>query len=125
MKSGLHHLVNIPTIRMKQIRLGKEKSKTNCSSEAPFDPSPRFRKQMFSNTLKSLYWNEKIHWTLYQNSKAVSLTTTRFRVCVYSMGLPPKWLSGKECTCSARDGGGMCSVPRLGQSPGGGHGNPV
>ena len=35
------------------------------------------------------------------------------------MGLP-WWLSGKELTCNAGDTG---SIPGLGRSPGGGHGN--
>ena len=34
----------------------------------------------------------------------------------------PWWLSGKESACSAGDLG---SIPGLGRSPGGGHGNPV
>ena len=34
--------------------------------------------------------------------------------------LPTSWLSGKESACSAGDLG---SIPRLGRSPGGGHGN--
>ena len=32
----------------------------------------------------------------------------------------PQWLSSKETACNARD---MGSIPRLGRSPGGGHGN--
>ena len=32
----------------------------------------------------------------------------------------PKWLSGKESACNAEDLG---SIPGLGRSPGGGHGN--
>ena len=34
----------------------------------------------------------------------------------------PWWLSGKESACNAGDQG---SNPRLGRSPGGGHGNPL
>ena len=34
----------------------------------------------------------------------------------------PQWLSGKEPTCNAGDTG---SIPGLGRSPGGGHGNPL
>ena len=34
----------------------------------------------------------------------------------------PWWLSGKESSCSAGDLG---SIPGLGRSPGGGHGNPL
>ena len=40
-----------------------------------------------------------------------------------SVGLP-WWLRGKEAACNARDSGDGGSVPRLGRSPGGGHGNP-
>ena len=38
-----------------------------------------------------------------------------------ALGLP-WWLSGKESTCSAGDAG---SIPWLGRSSGGGHGNPL
>ena len=34
------------------------------------------------------------------------------------------WLSDKESACSAGDAGDAGSVPGLGRSPGGGHGNP-
>ena len=34
----------------------------------------------------------------------------------------PQWLSCKESTCNAGDVG---SIPGLGRSPGGGHGNPL
>ena len=34
----------------------------------------------------------------------------------------PRWLSGKESTCNARDLG---LILGLGRSPGGGHGNPL
>ena len=46
--------------------------------------------------------------------------------CEYSslMGLP-QWLSSKEFTCSAGDTGDTGSIPGLGRSPGGGHGNPL
>ena len=37
------------------------------------------------------------------------------------LGLP-QWLRGKESTCDAGDTG---SIPGLGRSPGGGHGNPL
>ena len=40
------------------------------------------------------------------------------------LGLP-QWLIGKESTCDAEDTGAMGSVPGLGRSPGGGHGNPL
>ena len=36
----------------------------------------------------------------------------------------PLWLSGKECTCNARDAGGTGSIPGSGPSPGGGNRNP-
>ena len=42
----------------------------------------------------------------------------------YPLGLP-WWLSGKESTCNARDVGDAGSVPELGRSSGGGHGNPL
>ena len=36
----------------------------------------------------------------------------------------PGWLSGKESVCDAEDAGDAASlIPRLGRSPGGGHGN--
>ena len=35
------------------------------------------------------------------------------------------WLSGKESTCNAGDTGGRASIPGLGRSVGGGHGNPL
>ena len=40
------------------------------------------------------------------------------------LGLP-RWLSGKESTCSAEAAGDAGSIPGLGRSPGGGHGNPL
>ena len=35
----------------------------------------------------------------------------------------PRWLSGKESTCNARDAVDSGSIPGLGRSPGGGNGN--
>ena len=35
----------------------------------------------------------------------------------------PWWLSGKESAYNAGDAGDMGSIPGLGKSPGGGHGN--
>ena len=35
------------------------------------------------------------------------------------------WLSYKETAYNAGDAGDMCSIPRLGRSPGEGHGNPL
>ena len=37
----------------------------------------------------------------------------------------PQWLSGKESACNAGDAGDSGSIPGLGRSPGGGHGNPL
>ena len=37
----------------------------------------------------------------------------------------PRWLSGKESTCSAGDTGDMDSTPGSGRSPGIGNGNPL
>ena len=40
----------------------------------------------------------------------------------------PQWLSGKESSCNAGDAGDAGdsgSIPGLGRSPGGGHGNPL
>ena len=34
------------------------------------------------------------------------------------------WLSGKKSACNAGDTGDVGSIPRLGRSPGGRHGNP-
>ena len=49
-----------------------------------------------------------------------------FRMCPFApsyilYGLP-RWLSGKESTCNERD---ASSIPGLGRSPGGEHGNPL
>ena len=41
---------------------------------------------------------------------------------IYAFIRLPQWLSGKESSCNAGDVG---SIPRLGRSPGGGHGNPL
>ena len=41
---------------------------------------------------------------------------------VYIITRLPWWLSGKEFACQAGDAG---SIPGLGQSPGGGNGNPL
>ena len=41
--------------------------------------------------------------------------------CQSSNGLP-RWLRSKESACNAGDPG---SIPGLGRSPGGGHGNPL
>ena len=35
-----------------------------------------------------------------------------------------QWLSGKESACNEGDSGEAGSIPGLGRSPGGGHGNP-
>ena len=43
---------------------------------------------------------------------------------VDALGLP-RWLSGKESACSVGDAGNSRSIPGLGRSPGGGHGNPL
>ena len=45
-------------------------------------------------------------------------------VHMYAYGLP-WWLSGKESACNAGATGDSGSVPVLGRSPGGGHGNPL
>ena len=37
----------------------------------------------------------------------------------------PWWLSSKESICNAGDTGDSSSIPGLGRSPGGGHGNPL
>ena len=37
----------------------------------------------------------------------------------------PRWLSGKESTCNARDAVDSGSIPGLGRSPGGGKGYPL
>ena len=36
-----------------------------------------------------------------------------------------QWLSGKELLANVGDSGDVVSIPRLGRSPGGGHGNPL
>ena len=41
-----------------------------------------------------------------------------------SVGLP-QWLSSKESACSAGATEDLGSIPGLGSSPGGGHGNPL
>ena len=37
----------------------------------------------------------------------------------------PRWLSSKESACNAGDARDVGSIPGLGRSPGGGHGNPL
>jgi len=37
----------------------------------------------------------------------------------------PRWLSAKEFACSAKATGDTGSIPGLGRSTGGGHGNPL
>ena len=37
----------------------------------------------------------------------------------------PQWLSGEELACKAGVAGDTGSIPGLGRSPGGGHGNPL
>ena len=37
----------------------------------------------------------------------------------------PSWLNGNESTCSVEAAGGTGSIPRLGKSTRGGHGNPL
>ena len=37
----------------------------------------------------------------------------------------PRWLRGKESSCSAGDPGDTGSIPGSGRSPRGGHGNPL
>ena len=37
----------------------------------------------------------------------------------------PQWLNVKDSACNAKAAGDVGSVPGLGRSPGGGHGNPL
>ena len=37
----------------------------------------------------------------------------------------PQWLRGKESTCNVQHAGDMGSIPGLGTSPAGSHGNPL
>ena len=37
----------------------------------------------------------------------------------------PQWFSGKESACNVGAAGDASSIPGLGRSPGGGHGNPL
>ena len=46
------------------------------------------------------------------------------RTLLWLWGLS-KWLSAKESACNAGDTGNAVSIPELGRSPGGGHGNPL
>ena len=41
---------------------------------------------------------------------------------IYGLSL---WLRGEESTCNAGAPGDTVSIPRLGRSPGGGHGDPL
>ena len=41
------------------------------------------------------------------------------------MGTWPRWSSGKESACNARDTGDLGSIPGLGRSPGEGKGYPL
>ena len=59
-----------------------------------------------SKALLSLYWTTCIY----------------FEPSILSLGLP-RWLSSKESACSTGDTGDVGSIPVLGRSPGGGHGN--
>ena len=43
---------------------------------------------------------------------------------MYVTGLP-RWLSGKESACQARDTEDVGLIPGSGRSPGGGSGNPL
>ena len=54
------------------------------------------------------------HWTSYIH-----------HFPIYSSSWLPQGLSGKESTCNAEDAGDRSSIPGLGRSPGGGHGNPL
>ena len=46
------------------------------------------------------------------------------KICSAKQGFPGGELSIKESACSAGDTGDAGSIPGLGRSPGGGHGNP-
>ena len=99
---------------MKQIRLDKEKSKTNCSSEAPFESSPRFRTRIWIDILKDLKvslldWKDSGRFFLYVKSTSWVVVCSSLRRHNISPWLSfhdgtnccglPKWLSGKESIC--------------------------
>ena len=80
------------------------------------------------------YMFPTVHWALFTIAKtwkhpqAYRWRTDKEGVmciclymCIWINGLR-WWLSGKDSTCHARDQG---LIPGLGQSPGGGHGNPL
>ena len=47
-------------------------------------------------------------------------------ICIKTMHIGlPRWLSSKESACNAGDARDVGSIPGLGRSPGGGHGNPL
>ena len=61
----------------------------------------------------------------------MALPTFKSQTCLFlfrqisaTLGLP-RWLSGKESACSARDTGDSGSIPGSRRSPGGGNGNPL
>ena len=53
------------------------------------------------------------------------LSRTSLFKCIYTLIKLPWWHSSKESACNAGAAGDRSSIPGLGRSPGGGHGNPV
>ena len=59
---------------------------------------------------------------VYMSISFVNLEEGMWTLVLSSFMGFPGISDGKETTCNARD---LCSIPGLGRSPGGGHGNPV
>ena len=65
-------------------------------------------------------WRAAIHGVAKNRTRLSDWTELNWVLC----GLPP-WLSDKEATCNAGVSGDSGSIPGLGRSPGGVHGNPL
>ena len=64
-------------------------------------------------------------WSLLRKTSGFILTWALVCQAIGNiMGLP-RWLNGKESACDEEDIKDMGSIPGLGRSPGGGHGNPL
>ena len=90
----------------------------------------------FSSGSSQQYWNiihplKRTNYSVFtgrcdhchnQFDERFSSPRSIFRILLSRYQLP-RWLSGKESACNARESGDMCSVPGLGRSPREGNGN--